>query len=187
MADLEYVGRGGLKIQSVANKLGLNFRDKIVLDVGSSTGGFTDFALQHGALKVIAVDLGVMQLHKSLRINPKVEIHEKTDILSVKELSGEPDIILMDLSFVSLRNILPGMLNIIPKKAEMAVLVKPQFEASRDEKIKGIIKNDRIRRQILKDFESWASKYFIILDKADSEIHGSKGNSERFYLLKKVS
>ena len=69
----------------------------------------------------------------------------------------------------------------------MAVLVKPQFEASRDEKIKGIIKNDRIRRQILKDFESWASKYFIILDKADSEIHGSKGNSERFYLLKKVS
>ncbi len=187
MADLEYVGRGGLKIQSVADKLGLNFRDKIILDVGSSTGGFTDFALKHGAKKVIAVDLGVMQLHKSLRENPRVEIHERTDILSIHKLSSQPDIILMDLSFVSLRNILPGMLNVIPKNAEMAVLVKPQFEANRNEKIKGIIKNDRIRRQILKDFESWASKYFLILNKADSEIHGSKGNSERFYLLKKAS
>ena len=101
-------------------------------------------------------------------------------------LSALPDIILIDVSFVSLRDILPAILGIIPKSAELAVLVKPQFEASAHEKNHGIIKNDNIRRQILKDFENWSSKYFVILRKADSEIHGSKGNSERFYLLKKL-
>ena len=186
MVESNFVGRGGLKIQSVATKLGLNFKNKVILDVGSSTGGFTDFALQNGAKHVIAVDLGVMQLHKSLRVDQRIELHEKTDIRSMTILSALPDIILIDVSFVSLRDILPAILGIIPKSAELAVLVKPQFEASAHEKNHGIIKNDNIRRQILKDFENWSSKYFVILRKADSEIHGSKGNSERFYLLKKL-
>jgi len=187
MNDNNYVGRGGLKIESVAKKLNLDFRNSIVLDVGSSTGGFTDYALRHGAKKVIAVDLGVMQLHPSLRINPKVELYEKTDIRSITKLSDQPDIIVIDVSFVSLRDILPSIVHLIPAKALVCVLVKPQFEAVSSEKNKGIIKNDSIRRKLLKEFESWVKKYFILINKADSEVHGSKGNSERFYLLSKLS
>jgi len=187
MNDSNYVGRGGIKIESVAKKLKLNFKDKIVLDIGSSTGGFTDFALRHGAIKVIAVDLGVMQLHERLRRDPRVELHEKTDIRDINELSSIPDIILIDVSFVSLRDILPNIVKIIPRKAEIAALVKPQFEASNQDKVRGIIKNDKIRRQIFKDFENWSRSYFITLNKADSGLHGSYGNSERFYLLKKLN
>ncbi len=187
MTKQNYVSRGGLKLASVADKFGINFKNMTVLDVGSSTGGFSDFALEHGAKKIIAVDLGVMQLHELLRKHPNVEIHEKTDIRSMTALSEDPDIIVMDLSFVSLRDILPAIIDIIPVEAMVCVLVKPQFEAKSLEKHKGIIKNDQIRRKILKDFEQWVQKYFLILNKADSLIHGSKGNIERFYLLKKIN
>jgi len=187
MNDSDYVGRGGLKIESVASKLKLNFKGKTMLDVGSSTGGFTDFALKNGAHKVIAVDLGVMQLHSRLRQDPRIELHEKTDIRVINNLSSEPDIILIDVSFVSLREILPSILKIIPKKAEVVALVKPQFEAQNNEKINGIVKNDKIRRKILKDFETWSRNYFVIINKADSMVHGTYGNSERFYLLKKLA
>jgi 23S rRNA (cytidine1920-2'-O)/16S rRNA (cytidine1409-2'-O)-methyltransferase len=102
----QYVSRAALKLASVADKFSLDFSDKIVLDVGSSTGGFTDYALRHGAQKVIAVDVGTEQLHPSLRTNSKVELHEKTDIRDFKT-AEQPDIILIDVSFISLRQVLP--------------------------------------------------------------------------------
>ena len=181
----QYVGRAGLKLASVAKILKLDFRDKIVLDVGSSTGGFTDYALQHKAKKVYAVDVGTNQLHPSLRLNEKIELHEQTDIrdFTPTEVS---DIVVMDVSFVSLREILPHIAKISSKNTQIVAMLKPQFEAGRAQTNKGVIKNDKVRREILKDFEAWAKKLFIILDKADSDVHGEKGNLERFYLLKKV-
>ena len=179
-----YVSRAGLKLASVAEYFHLNFQDKIVLDIGSSTGGFTDYSLRHGAKKVFAVDVGTDQLHPSLRSNPKIALYEKTDI---RDFYADEaiDIIVGDVSFISLREILPHVAeNLMNTNTILIAMVKPQFEAGRHQVNKGIIKNDKVRRQILSDFEDWARKHFVILDKKDSEVAGSKGNLERFYKLK---
>jgi 23S rRNA (cytidine1920-2'-O)/16S rRNA (cytidine1409-2'-O)-methyltransferase len=187
-ADEQYVSRAGLKLASVAQLLHLDFRDKTVLDVGSSTGGFTDYALKHGAKKVFAVDVGTEQLHPSLRGNPAIELHEKTDIRDFYLTEDKPDIIVIDVSFISLREILPHLAkNLSGKNTVIAAMLKPQFEAGKNQTNKGIIKNDAVRRQILKEFETWARQYFVIQDKRDSDVHGAKGNQERFYLLKTLT
>lgn len=182
-APERYVSRAGLKLASVARTLNIGFKDKIVLDVGSSTGGFTDYALQHGARRVYAVDVGTEQLHPSLRGDERIELHEKTDIRSFTP--SEPvDIVVIDVSFISLREILPHIATIVAPATQVVAMVKPQFEADRRQiGNSGVVKNDTIRRQILKDFETWAKRYFVIVDKADSEIAGANGNRERFYLL----
>lgn len=185
LAEEQYVSRAGLKLASVARTLRLNFRGKTVLDVGSSTGGFSDFSLKNGAVKVIAVDVGTNQLHPTLLNHPKIELHEQTDIRNFHPV-GEPDIILMDVSFISLREILPHISQIAGEHTQIVAMCKPQFEAGSSLKHKGIIKNDRMRRDILKDFEAWLTKRFVTLDKADSEVSGAKGNTERFYLLRKI-
>lgn len=184
MADeQQYVSRAGLKLASVAEIMRIDFMGKVVLDVGSSTGGFTDYALRNGAKKVIAVDVGTDQLHPSLRRNPQIELHEKTDIRDFY-LKKKPDIIVIDVSFISLRDILPHIHdNLCDKDTTIVAMVKPQFEAGKDQTNKGVIKNDSMRRQILKDFEIWAKDRFIIVNKRDSDVAGAKGNQERFYLL----
>ncbi len=154
-----------------------------MLDVGSSTGGFTDYALRNGAKKVYAVDVGTDQLHYSLRGNPRVELHEKTDIRDFN-MDDKPDVVVIDVSFISLRDILPYIHdNLCDGQTQVVAMVKPQFEAGREQTNKGIIKNDAIRRQILRDFEDWSKKYFVIVSKRDSDVAGAKGNQERFYLL----
>lgn len=182
-----YVGRAGLKLASVAKVLKLDFRKKFVLDVGSSTGGFTDYSLQNGAQKVYAVDVGTDQLHPSLRRHPRIELHEKTDIRDFY-LKKKPNIIVMDVSFISLREILPHIAQeLSDADTQIVAMLKPQFEAGRDQVNKGVIKNDSVRRQILRDFEMWAKQYFVIVDKRDSDVAGAKGNQERFYLLQKIN
>ncbi len=185
-AEEQYVSRAGLKLASVADVLKLSFKDKIVLDVGSSTGGFTDYALRHGAKKVYAVDVGTDQLHPSLRRNKRIELHEKTDIRDFYT-KLMPNIIVIDVSFISLREILPHIYNYLSDlNTQIVAMVKPQFEAGPGQTNKGIIKNDSMRRQILRDFEDWSRNYFVIVDKRDSDVAGAKGNQERFYLLKQT-
>lgn len=187
-AEDRYVSRAGLKLASVAQALGLNFSKAVVLDVGSSTGGFTDYALQHGAKKVIAVEVGKDQLHPSLRGHPRIELHEQTDIRELTKLSDMPDIVVIDVSFMSLRDILPHVTTLVGPHTQVAAMVKPQFEAPAARlKHQGIIKNDRMRRDILKSFEDWVKQYFVVLGKADSAVAGSKGNVERFYCLRKIT
>ncbi len=181
----KYVSRAGDKLASVAAGLKLDFKNKVVLDVGSSTGGFTDYALQSGARKVVAVELGTNQMHPKLRHDPRVGLHEKTDILDYKP-SENFDIILMDLSFVSLRKILPTITQIANKNTEIVALFKPQFEAQESQKNRGVIKNNVIRRELMRDFEIWVKKLFIVVSKMDSQVAGAKGNQERFYLLELV-
>jgi 23S rRNA (cytidine1920-2'-O)/16S rRNA (cytidine1409-2'-O)-methyltransferase len=181
-AGERYVSRAGLKLASVAEVFRLDFKDKTVLDIGSSTGGFTDYALRHGARKVIAVDVGTDQLHPSLRQDPRVELHEKTDIRGFTT-DESINIMLADLSFISLREILPHVAALASKRTQIAAMAKPQFEAGDERKHKGVIKNEKMRREILKDLENWLSKRFVIVDKADSQVAGAKGNRERFYLL----
>ncbi|HVV66738.1 MAG TPA: TlyA family RNA methyltransferase [Candidatus Saccharimonadales bacterium] len=185
-ASEQYVSRAGLKLASVTEALGLDFSGATVLDVGSSTGGFTDYALQHGAEKVIAVDVGSQQLHPTLRHDPRIELHEKTDIRGFKT-KAVIDIVVADVSFISLRLVLPAVARLSSRQTLIVAMVKPQFEAGESSlKHKGVVKNERMRRDILKDFESWAQRSFVILEKADSQVSGNKGNRERFYLLKKA-
>lgn len=181
----QYVGRAGHKLASVANEFHIDFTDSIVLDVGSSTGGFTDYALKHSASYVYAVDVGTDQLHSSLRGDSRIELHEKTDIRDFKRPEKDIDFVVMDVSFISLREILPHISkNLINPKTVVLAMVKPQFEARRDQVNKGVVKNKSVRRKILDDFELWVSQYFVVLDKRDSSVAGAKGNVERFYKLR---
>ena len=183
----QYVSRAALKLKSADASFHLDFRGKTVLDVGSSTGGFTQYALVHGAKKVVAVDVGTEQLHPSLRTDIRIELHEKTDIRDFVP-SEKISIVVMDVSFISLREILPHIAKICAPDTTVVAMVKPQFEAGQSNlKHKGVIKNDKMRRDILKDFEIWAQKLFKIVDKMDSEVAGSKGNVERFYILHKLA
>ena len=186
-ATEQYVSRAGLKLSSVAGKFRVTFEDKVVLDVGSSTGGFTDYALQHGAKLVYAVDVGTDQLHPSLHGHERIELHEKTDIRSFRP-AQIPDIVVIDVSFISLRDILTHVATIAGPQTLILAMVKPQFEASRGQVgSSGVIKNDTVRRSILRDFEQWSRSYFTIQDKADSEVKGARGNQERFYVLRTLA
>lgn len=180
----QYVSRAGLKLASVAKIMQLNFAGKTVLDIGSSTGGFTDYALKNGAQKVIAVDVGTNQLHPKLRLDSRIELHEKTDIRDF--LTGQKiDLIVGDVSFISLTKILPHVAqNLMNRQTILVAMVKPQFEAQPGQTVKGVVKNNKIRRDILKKFEDWAVQYFYIIQKRDSSIAGANGNVERFYKLK---
>lgn len=184
--NTQYVSRAALKLESVAKILQINFADKVVLDVGSSTGGFTDYALKQDAKKVIDVEVGTDQLHPSLLGHPQIELHEKTDIRDFRT-TEHIDIVVADVSFISLRDILPSIALLSQSTTQIVVMVKPQFEATKSNlKHKGVIKNDTMRRDILKDFETWSQGKFMIINKADSEVAGAKGNRERFYLLKRL-
>ncbi len=182
-APEQYVSRAALKLASVADEFQLDFSGKVVLDIGSSTGGFTQFVLMHGATQVIAVDVGTNQLHPSLRDDPRILLLEQTDFRNLKETPVKPDIVVADVSFISLKEIIPHAVKLAKPEAQLVMMVKPQFEAGDSYKHKGVIKNDTIRRTILKDFETWVQKLCIIQAKADSGVAGARGNRERFYLL----
>ena len=212
--------RGYYKIEGAARAFNFVFKDKVVLDIGSSTGGFTQYALDQGAKKVIAVEKGTNQMKPPLRNNPKVELHEKTDIFKIQIVPSEGirsaaargrapaahgdgpagrgpmkgticisegvSVILADVSFTSLTKILKyAKDNLANSNTEFLVMLKPQFEANEKDLTDGIIKNETIRRNLIKKFEQWLKfNNFIILDKKDNELHGKHGNRERFYYLR---
>ena len=183
-AHEQYVSRAGLKLASVAQVFGLQFDGAVVLAIRSSTGGFTDYALQHGARRVYAVDVGTDQLHPTLRGDARISLHEKTDIRDFipPEL---PTIIVGDVSFISLRQILPHVAqHAMGPRTTLVAMVKPQFEAGPGQTTRGVVKNNAMRRRILADFEAWARQYFVIIAKRDSQVAGAKGNVERFYKLR---
>lgn len=177
-------------------KFGSRLAGKVVLDVGSSTGGFTNFALEKGAKKVIAVEIGSRQMDPRLLTDHRVKLYEKTDILNLfssREKASvnnivvqQVDFALMDVSFVSCRNILLHLKsNVLNKGSNIVLLFKPQFEAQEKDLVNGIVKNSKMRRDIIKNFEIWLQKNnFMIEVRKDSELAGSKGNVERMYILK---
>ncbi len=173
--------RGYYKIEGASRAFNFDFHGKTVLDIGSSTGGFTKYALDHGARKVIAVEKGTNQMMEPLRHDPRVELHEKTDIFDFK-LSNEINVVVADVSFLSLK---PVLRHVRQNDADYLVMLKPQFEARPDQLNHGVVKNDKIRRTIIKDFEQWLKNNgFIIINKHDNALKGKSGNIERFYLLK---
>ncbi len=294
---MEVVGRAELKLKEAAEAFGYDFRGKVVLDIGSSTGGFTEYALRQGAKKVIAIEKGTRQMKAPLRFDKKVELHEKTDFFGVgtptrviaasksavapspyvkcgdafsKEnaISGivssekkkdfsfrshssrwmvrystfpgtnselgmptkgsggaiagkengelgankvgkveveqgknrdelvrceqvgidlsEVETVVADVSFVSLRKILEHAMRIVPRGADYLIMLKPQFEAFPDQLVNGVVKNEKIRREIIKKFEEWLGRRgFVIIKKRDNEVRGRVAkNQERFYWVR---
>ena len=196
------VSRAENKLAGAAQAFSYDFRGKTVLDIGSSTGGFTEYALLRGAKKVIAVEKGTKQMKAPLRFDPRIDLREKTDIFSVtrSSLSRDQneineneskteiriDTILADVSFISLKQVLlHAKKQLASPQTDFLVMLKPQFEAKPFQLKNGIVKNETIRRDIIKDFEAWLKNNgFLIVNKRDNILAGKNGNLERFYFLK---
>ncbi len=181
--NITAVSRAYFKLSDAAKKFNFDFKGKTVLDIGSSTGGFTEYALEHGAKKVVAVEKGTNQMKSPLKNSPKVELHEKTDIF---DFVCAPDAILADVSFISLTKILKyAKIKLSRSNTDFLVMLKPQFEAKPNQLNNGIVKNETIRRDIIKNFEQWLKiNGFVIMDKIDNQLQGRHGNIERFYHLR---
>lgn len=189
-----HVSRASDKLAGFASAIKYDFRDKVVLDIGSSTGGWTQYALARGAAKVIAIEKGARQMKPSIKADPRVEVYEKTDIFDVSSQDPSkktvkippPDVILADVSFISLTKILKyAIMELARSNTDFLVMLKPQFEASKNQLHQGVVKNETIRRDIIKQFESWLRQHdLIILAKKDSTLRGRYGNLERLYHLR---
>lgn len=197
----QFVGRAELKLADAVREFGYDFRGKVVLDIGSSTGGFTELALKLGAAKVIAVEKGTNQMKAPLRFDKRIKLYEKTDFLTIRrgdETGGQwrnriesvtweqVQTVLADVSFISLTKILAQAKRLVNKEADYLVMLKPQFEAYPDQLVKGVVKNERMRREIIQRFEEWLRRNgFVILQKRDNKVVGKIGkNQERFYWLR---
>ncbi|WP_100404747.1 TlyA family RNA methyltransferase [Bacillus solitudinis] len=180
---LPYVSRGGLKLEKAINAFQLNLKDKVVLDIGASTGGFTDCSLQNGAKAVYALDVGYNQLAWKIRQDERVTVMERTNFRYVKPedlTEGLPHFATIDVSFISLRLILPVLKTILLQGGEVVALVKPQFEAGREQVgKKGIIRDAAIHEQVLDRIIAFALKEgFDVCGIDYSPIKGGEGNIE---------
>lgn len=184
-----YVGRGAVKLEKAYSTFGLDFSGKICLDVGASTGGFTEFMLMNGARKVYAVDVGHGQLAESLRTDERVINMENTDIreISADILGGAVDFVSADVSFISLTKIIPHIYSLMNENADAAVLIKPQFEAGRkDIGKRGVVKDRKVHVRILSEMDSFFRlSGFVPLDYTFSPVKGGSGNIEYLAHLEK--
>jgi 23S rRNA (cytidine1920-2'-O)/16S rRNA (cytidine1409-2'-O)-methyltransferase len=183
-APPQYVSRGGEKLAHALDAFGIDPAGRDCLDIGSSTGGFTDVLLQRGARRVAAVDVGYGQLHERLRADPRVTVLERTNARHLRELPFAPDLIVADVSFISLRLVLPPALALAAPDWEAVVLVKPQFEAGRAEVKGGVVRNADVRRRVVRELAEAALAWKGETTGAvDSGLPGPKGNREVFLHL----
>ena len=186
-----YVSRGGLKLESAVEEFGFDCEGRTAIDVGASTGGFTDFLLQHGARHVYAVDVGYGQFAWKLRQDDRVTVIERTNIREMPEDAiDEPcDLAVIDCSFISLELVLPNTLPFLTDDAEIIALVKPQFEAGPENVGKGgVVRDEEIRQQTIGEVMEMAEELGLeLVDSVDSEVHGPSGNVEHFAYWRRVS
>lgn len=176
-----YVSRGGLKLAGALDAFGFDPQGLACLDVGSSTGGFTDLLLKRGARHVVAVDVGREQLHASLRTDPRVSSFEGQDIrtLPLEALPNQPSFAAIDVSFISLKLVLPAVAALLAPVAGIAALIKPQFEAGRAALKKGIVRDEAIQQQVCDDVVAVLRELgFAVEGPVPSPIEGGDGNRE---------
>ena len=193
----KFVSRGGFKLEAAIVEFNLDFKDKRVLDVGASTGGFTDCALQHGAREVVALDVGKNLLHERVAKDPRVVIVENTNAREISRLvkAGKPnfgklfDVVVVDLSFISVHEVLGQILSALKNEGIVIVLVKPQFEASKNEadKASGVITDSAIHSRVCQEVAAMATGLGCVVQGIiDSPIRGHDGNHE-FLLVAKYT
>jgi 23S rRNA (cytidine1920-2'-O)/16S rRNA (cytidine1409-2'-O)-methyltransferase len=179
-----YVSRGGVKLAHALDAFGVDPAGRDCLDVGASTGGFTDVLLQRGAARVIALDVGYGQLHPRIREDPRVVVLERTNARHVTELPFAPELVVCDVSFISVRKALPPLLELADPGWEAIVLVKPQFEAGRGEARGGVVRDPETRRRVVRELAeaalAWRAETAGVVD---SGLPGPKGNRELFLHL----
>ena len=177
-----FVSRGGEKL---ANALAVDVAGRDCVDVGASTGGFTDCLLQAGAARVAAVDVGYGQLHPKLRSDPRVVVLERVNARSLTELPFAPELVVCDVSFISATKVLPPVLGLAAPGWEALVLVKPQFEAGRSEVAKGVVRDPEVQRNVLRKVIEAAQAWdAVTVGVVDSGLPGPKGNREFFVHLR---
>lgn len=180
---IPYVGRGGLKLEKALDVFDLHIQDKVMVDIGSSTGGFTDCALQNGVKICYAIDVGYNQLDWKLRNDPRVVVMERTNfryVTSDQLTAGTPNFASIDVSFISLRLILPVLASLLEVESDVVALIKPQFEAGKEQVgRKGIVRDARVHKEVLTSVLSFAEqKGFQVRDLTFSPITGGDGNIE---------
>jgi 23S rRNA (cytidine1920-2'-O)/16S rRNA (cytidine1409-2'-O)-methyltransferase len=178
-----YVSRGGVKLAGALEHYPIEIEGHVCLDVGASTGGFTEVLLANGASLVFAIDVGHGQLHPSLHDHPKIMSMEGTDIRSLegKRLPARPDIVTIDVSFISLKAVLPAALSLAAAPMHLVALIKPQFEAPRKHSKRGIIRNAMVHQEICDDIASFAASLGCTdIQIFPSSITGGDGNIEFF-------
>ena len=186
--DIPYVSRGGLKLEAALQALSLDVKGSICIDVGASTGGFTDCLLQHGAECVYAVDVGYGQLAWSLRQDPRVIVIERTNVRHMTDdaIPAPVDLVTIDVSFISLKIVVPAIIKFLKPDASILALIKPQFEVGKKQVGKGgVVKQPELHQQVIKEL----SKFFETMKLAPLSVYpspllGPKGNREFFMFLK---
>ncbi len=186
--SLPFVSRGGLKLKKAVEEFGLDLSNKVCIDIGSSTGGFTDCMLQEGAAKVYSIDVGYGQLDYKLREDPRVVVMERTNIrnVTVEDLQEKVDFISVDVSFISLKLVLPVAKQLLNDQGSMVVLIKPQFEAGREKVGKnGVIRDAYTHREVLTEVITFLQGQNLpIAQLSFSPIQGPKGNMEFLAFIK---
>jgi 23S rRNA (cytidine1920-2'-O)/16S rRNA (cytidine1409-2'-O)-methyltransferase len=179
-----FVSRGGEKLSHALEAFAIDVAGRNCLDVGASTGGFTDCLLQAGAARVVALDVGYGQLHPRVRHDPRVTVLERTNVRALTALPFAPDLVVCDVSFVSLRQALPPALRLAAPGWEAVALVKPQFEAGRADAPKGVVRDPEVQRKTLRTVSEDASEWGgAVVGVVDSGLPGPKGNREFFLHL----
>lgn len=188
-APLPYVSRGGLKLAGALDTFGVSPRDKICADFGASTGGFTDCLLQRGAARVYAIDVGYGQLAWKLRTDPRVVVMDRVNIRYLEALPEPLDLIVIDVSFISLTYVLPVAHKLLHSQGECIALIKPQFEAGRDQVGKGgVVRDARVHRAVLdKIVQHATTNAWRVRGLCRSPIAGADGNIEFFICLDKAT
>ncbi|MBE3094577.1 MAG: TlyA family RNA methyltransferase [Actinobacteria bacterium] len=188
--DMPYVSRGGVKLEKAFLDFGLNARGRKAIDVGSSTGGFTDFLLQSGADKVLAIDVGYGQLAWNLRQSPKVIVMERTNIrnISPQKIPFLSDLTVVDVSFISIKTIFKNLVDITAGDGEILILIKPQFEAAREDVQKGgVIRSKELHQKTLQEVIEAVNNYSVEIKSITfSKLKGAKGNIEFWLYVKKT-
>ncbi len=187
--DNPYVSRGGLKLKGAFEKFGINVKDLVAFDIGVSTGGFTDCLLQEGARKVYAIDVGYGQLAWKLRQDERVVVFERTNIryFSGEGIEDEINMVTIDVSFISLKLVIPVVVKLIPEDAVMLALIKPQFEAGKGEVgKKGVVRDPAVHKRVVDEIVEFARGLNLeIMGICESPITGPAGNKEFFLYARK--
>jgi 23S rRNA (cytidine1920-2'-O)/16S rRNA (cytidine1409-2'-O)-methyltransferase len=179
-----FVSRGGEKLAHALEAFGVDPAGRDALDVGASTGGFTDVLLQRGAARVIALDVGYGQLHPRIRDDPRVTVLERVNVRELRKLPFPPELVVCDVSFVSVRKALPAAVELAAPGWEAVALVKPQFESARGEARRGVVRDRAVHRRVLREVAEAAAEWQArVAGVVDSGLPGPKGNREFFLHL----